>query len=110
VGWLLLFPVILIGSAAVASFAFVRLSSLRITSAGVEIRNFPQAPTVIPLAQIDRFIPAERVGMFSSLRPATAVLLLADGARVPVRAIGEPDAGYGVDALNHRLAALRPPT
>jgi hypothetical protein len=106
VGWLLLFPVVLIGSAAVASFAFVRLSSVRITNAGVEIRNFPQAPRVIPLARIDRFVPAERVGMFSSLRPATAVLLMTDGARVPVRAVSEPDAGYGVDALNQRLAVM----
>jgi hypothetical protein len=107
VGWLLLLPVILVGSAAVASFAFVRFSSLRITRAGVEIRNFPQAPKVIPLAEVDRFIPAERVGNFSSLRPATAVLLMTDGSSVPVRAVSEPDAGYGVDALNDRLVALR---
>jgi hypothetical protein len=108
VGWLLLFPVILIGSVALASFTFVRLSSLRITSSGVEIRNFPQAPKVIPLVQADRFIPTEPVGTFSGLRPATAVLVLTDGSRVPVRAVSEPDAGYGVDALNHRLAVLRP--
>ena len=107
-GWLLLLPVILIGSAAVASFAFVRMSSLRITSAGVEIRNFPQAPRSIPLAKVDRFVPAERVGTFSGLRPATAVLLLNDGSRVPVRAVSAPDAGYGVDALNRRIADLRP--
>jgi hypothetical protein len=106
-GWLVVFPLVLLGGAGLAAFAFVRLSSLRITSAGVEIRNYPQAPKVIPLAQIDRFVPAERVGAFASLRPATAVLLLTDGSRVPTRALGEPDAGYGIDALNQRLAALK---
>ena len=106
-GWLLLFPLVLLGAAGIAAFTFVRLSTLRITSTGVEIRNYPQAPKLIPLEEVDRFIPAERVGAFASLRPATAVLLLADGSRVPTRALGEPDAGYGVDALNERLAALR---
>jgi len=107
VGWLLLFPVILIGSAALASFVFVRLSTLRITPAAVEYRNYPQALKVIPFAQVDRFVAAERVGSFAFLRPATAVLLLVDGSRVSVRALGEPNAGYGIDALNARLAALR---
>jgi hypothetical protein len=108
VGWLLLLPVILIASAALASFVFVRFSSLRISGAGVEIRNFPQAPRVIPLALVDRFVPTEPVGAFAFLRPATAVLLVTDGSRVTVRAVSEPDAGYGVDALNDRLAEMRP--
>ena len=108
VGWLVLLPVILIGSAAVASFTFVHLSTLRITGAGVEIRNYPQAPKVIPLEAVDRFVAAERSGNFSGLRPATAVLILTDGTRVPVRALGEPEAGYGIEALNRRVAALRP--
>jgi hypothetical protein len=108
VGWLVLLPVILIGSAAVASFLFVRLSTLRITTAGVEIRNYPQAPKVVPLGAVDHFVPADRVGTFAFLRPATAVLLLQDGSRVPVRAVHEPEAGYGIDALNDRLAALQP--
>ena len=106
-GWLLLFPLVLLGGAALAAFAFVRMSTLRITTDGVEIRNYPQRPLVIPLAQVDRFVPAERVGNFASLRPTTAVLLLTDGSRVPTRALGEPEAGYGVDALNERLATLR---
>ena len=106
-GWLILLPVILIGSAAAASYASVRLSSLRITSAGVEIRNYPQPPRVIPLDRVDRFVPAERVGAFAFLRPQTAVLLLTDGTRSPVRQVGELQAGHGVDALNQRLAALR---
>jgi hypothetical protein len=107
VGWLILLPVILIGSAGAASYAFVNFSTLRITSAGVEIRNYPQAAKVIPLELVDRFVPAERVGNFAFLRPATAVLLLTDGTRTPVRKVSEPEAGYGVDALNQRLAALR---
>jgi hypothetical protein len=102
------FPLVLVGAAALAAFAFVRLSTVRITSEGVEIRNYPQAARMIPLAQADRFVPAERVGNFASLRPATAVLLLTDGSRVPTRALGDPEAGYGIDALNKRLAALRP--
>jgi hypothetical protein len=108
--WLIGLPIILIGSAALASFAFVRLSSLRITNAGVEIRNYPQALQVIPLEQAERFLATERVGIFASLRPETAALLLADGSRVPVRVLGTPDGIYGVDALNRRLAALRPGT
>jgi hypothetical protein len=108
VGWLILLPVILIGSAAAASYAFVSLSSLRITGEGVQIRNYPQPPKVIPLDRVDRFVATERVGNFAFLRPATAALLLTDGTRMPVRKVGEPEAGYGVDALNHRLAQVRP--
>jgi hypothetical protein len=107
VGWLLLFPVILIGATGVLSFVFVRLSTVRITGVGVEYRNYPQESKVVALAQVDRFVPAARVGMFSFLRPATAVLVLTDGSRVAVRALGEPEAGYGIDALNHRLDAVR---
>lgn len=91
----------------VASFLFVRLSTLRITAAGVEIRNYPQASKLVPLAQADHFVPAERAGTFSFLRPPTAVLVLTDSTRVTVRCIGEPEAGYGVEALNARLAVLR---
>jgi hypothetical protein len=108
VGWLVLLPVILIGSAALASFASVRYSSLRITSDAVEIRNFRQPPKVVPLADVDRFVPAEAFGAFSFLRPPTAVLVLTNGSRVTVRAVHEPKAGYGVEALNERVAALRP--
>jgi hypothetical protein len=107
VGWLLLFPLILIGAAVVASMTFVRLSTLRITSEGVEFRNYPQAAKLIPLVMVDRFVPPERVGNFSSLRPATVVLLLADGKRLAVRAVGAPDAGRGIEALNRRIATLR---
>jgi hypothetical protein len=106
-GWLILLPVILIGSAGLASIAFVRFSTLRITNTGVEIRNYPQAPKVIPLARVDHFIPAEPVGAFAFLRPATAVLLLSDGSRLAVRTLNEPDAGHGIEALNHRLADMR---
>ena len=104
---LVVLPLVLIGSAALAAFAFVRMSSLRISSTAVEIRNYPQAARTIPLNLVDRFVPAERVGFFSSLRPATAVLLLTDGSRVPARAMVEPEAGYGIEALNRRIAALR---
>jgi hypothetical protein len=107
-GWLVVFPIVLVAAAALASFVFVRLSTLRISDDGVEIRNYPQAPKAVPLAEVDRFVPAERVGMFSGLRPATAVLVLTDGRRVPVRSLGEPEAGYGIEALNQRLAKLRP--
>jgi hypothetical protein len=103
-------PLILIGSAALAAFVFVRFSSLRITSAGVEIRNFPQAPKVIPLEQADRFVTTEVTGIFARLRPATAALVLTDGSRLPVRVLGESSGAYGVEALNHRLAAMRPGT
>lgn len=108
-GWLVVFPLVLVGGAVLASVVFVRLSTLRLTSTGVEIRNYPQTTRVIPLAEVDRFVPAERFGTFASLRPATAVLILTDGTRVPVRSLGEPEAGYGVEALNSRVAALRGP-
>ena len=101
-------PVVLIGAAALAAVMSVRRSSLRITSAGVEIRNYPQAPKLIPLAQVGYFEATTPVGNFSSLRPATAVLVLTDGSRVPVRRITAPDAGYGIDALNERVELLRP--
>jgi hypothetical protein len=85
----------------------VRRSSLRITSAGVEIRNYPQAPKLIPLVQVGHFEATPRVGNFSSLRPATAVLVLTDGSRVPVRTLTAPDAGHGIDALNQRVESIR---
>ena len=106
-GWLLLFPAILIGSAGVAAFGFVRFSTLRVSSAGVEIRNYPQAARVIPLARVERFVATEPSGSFKSLRPETGALVLTDGTRVPVRKLHDPEAGYGVDALNDRLTALR---
>ena len=105
--FLLLFPFVLVVAAAVAAFVFVRLSHVRITSAGVEIRNFPQAVKLVPLDRVDRFVATERAGNFKSLRPRTATLLLTDGARVPVRTLSEGDGAYGVDALNRRVDELR---
>jgi len=102
-----LIPVVLVGGAAVAAFVSIQGSSLRITAAGVEIHNYRQAPTTIPLPQVDHFEPTPSVGYLSSLRPATAVLVLTDGRRLPVRRITAPDAGRGVDALNSRVEALR---
>jgi hypothetical protein len=106
VGWLVVFPVILIAGAALVSWLFVRRSSVRITSEGVEIRNYPQDIKVVPLDAVDRFVETERSGTFKSLRPATATLVLLDGTRVPVRSLGD-GAVFGVDALNDRVAALR---
>jgi hypothetical protein len=107
VGLVLLLPFIFAGIAAVVSIVFVRLSTLRITSAGVEIRNYPQAPKLIPLDQVAQFEPTPNVGNLSFLRPRTAALVLKDGSRVPVRTIASPDAGHGVDALNKRVESLR---
>ena len=47
--WLVTVPLVLIAGAAVASFLFVRMSTLHITSTTVEIRNYPQATQTIPL-------------------------------------------------------------
>ena len=104
---LLLLPLVLMGGAALAAFVCVRRSYLRIASNGVEVRNYPQAPRLVPIAQVERFEAAVRGGNFASVRPATAVLVLTDGSRLPVRRIEAPDAGHGVDALNERIAQLR---
>jgi hypothetical protein len=103
----LLFPFALVLVAALATLVVVVRSSLRITSGGVEVRNYPQAPKLIPLAQVDHFEDAPRVGNLSSLRPRTAVLVLTDGSRVAVRKVSAPDAGVGVDGLNQRVDSLR---
>jgi len=100
-------PLVVIGIAAVAAIVSVRCSSLRITSDGVEVRNYPQAPKLVPLSQVERFEATVRAGNFASIRPATAVLLLTDGSRLPVRRIEARDAGYGVEALNARITELR---
>lgn len=100
-------PLALIGAAAIAAFLSVRLSSLRITRDGVEIHNAWQAPTVVPLAAVLRFEEAERVGMFSFVRPKTGVLVVDDGTRLAVRVLADPEAGIGVDALNARVESLR---
>ena len=104
---LILLPLVALAAAAVLAFVSVRRSTLRITADGVEYRNYPQATQVVPLAQVRRFEDTVAVGNFSGLRPATAVLVLIDGSRLPVRSITAPDAGTGVDALNARVAALR---
>jgi hypothetical protein len=100
-------PFVVIGIAALAAIICVRCSSLRITSAGVEVRNYPQTPKLVPLSQVERFEATVPVGNFASLRPATAALVLTDGSRLPVRRIEARDAGYGIDALNARITQLR---
>lgn len=103
----LLMPLVVIGIAAIAAIVSVRFSSLRITTAGVEVRNYPQAPKLVPLSQVERFEATVRAGNFKSLRPPTAVLVLTDGSRLPVRRIDARDAGHGVEALNARVTQLR---
>ena len=100
-------PVALVVVVALLAFVFVRRSTLQITSAGVEIRNYPQPPKLIPLPQVGHFEATPRHGNLASARPATAVLVLTDGSRLPVRKISAPDAGTGVDALNRRIESLR---
>ena len=104
---LVLLPVVLLVAAAVAALVSVRRSTIRITTQGVEIRNYPQATRVVPLADALRFEPTIASGNLASTRPKTAVLVLADGTRLPVRSLTEPDAGYGVEALNARLETVR---
>ena len=103
----LLLPFILAGVVAVVAIVFTRLSTLRITNAGVEVRNYPQAPRLIPLDEVAQFEETPKVGNMAFVRPKTAVLVLRDGTRVPVRTVASPDAGIGVDALNKRIASLR---
>ncbi|MGZ4677409.1 MAG: hypothetical protein ACXVJ7_17305 [Acidimicrobiia bacterium] len=104
---LIVVPAALIAAAAVLAFVSVARSSLRITSAGVEIHNHRQEPEHFPLARVDRFEPTPPVGFLSSLQPRTAVLVLTDGTRHVVRSVSDPDAGSGIPALNARLDALR---
>ncbi len=100
-------PVVLVVLVAILAAVFVGGSSLRITSAGVEIRNYPQPAKLIPLAQVRHFEATPRVGNLASVRPATAALVCTDGSRLPVRSIKAPDAGIGIDALNRRVESLR---
>ncbi len=103
----LLAPFALVVLAALAAFVVVGRSSLAITDAGVAIRNYPQAPVLVPLARVGRFEATPRAGNLSGVRPATAVLVLIDGSRLPVRKVNAPAAGRGVDALNARVEFLR---
>ena len=100
-------PLLVLAAVAVLAFVSVRNSTLRITADGVEYRNYPQATQTVTLGRVVRFEDAEAVGNFSSLRPATAVLVLTDGSRLPIRSLTDPEAGTGVDALNARVRALR---
>jgi hypothetical protein len=106
-GVVLMLPIVFVVVAAIAAVVCVRMSSLRITTAGVEIHNYPQAAKTIPLAQVDHFEATTATGNFKSLRPKTAALVLTDGSRLPVRTIAAPDAGFGVIALNKRVETLR---
>jgi hypothetical protein len=107
VSWLVVFPALLIFAVAVAAFVSVSMSTLCMTDAGVELRNFPQEQQVVPLDQVQRFVETERVGVIAKLRPVTGAIVLVDGTRVPVRKLRDWSGAYGVDALNERLAALR---
>ena len=100
-------PVALILAAAIAAVVSVRGSWLRISTVGVEFRNYPQPAKLVPLAQVDRFEATPKAGNFSSLRPRTGVLVLTDGTRMPVRRMAAPDAGVGAEALNVRVDVLR---
>ena len=104
---LVLLPVVLLAAAAIAALVSIRRSTVRITPEGVEIRNYPQAPRVVSLTEALRFELSVPTGNLASTRPKTAVLVLVDGQRIAVRSLSEPDAGYGVEALNARLEQLR---
>jgi hypothetical protein len=104
---LVLLPIVLVVVAAVAAVVVKRHSTLRITLAAVEFRNYPQPPRSIPLAEVVAFDEPTRVGFLASLRPGTAVLVLTDGSRVPLRTDIDQEAGSGVDALNARLGWAR---
>lgn len=103
----LLLPVAVVFVIALIAAVAVGRSTLRVTRAGVEIRNYPQPPKLVPLERVERFEATPRVGNFASLRPATAVLVLTDGSRLPVRKPADPEAGHGVDALNRFVDSLR---
>ena len=104
---LVVLPVAFLAAAAVAAMVSVRRSSIRITADGVAFRNYPQPERSIPLDQVRRFEAEVPTGNFPSVRPRTGVLVLTDGSRLAVRSITDPDAGHGVDALNHRVELLR---
>ena len=104
---LVLLPVAFLAAAAVAAMVSVRRSSLRITATGVEFRNYPQPEKTVPLELVARFEPTAPSGNLPSVRPATGVLVLTDGSRLPIRCISEPEAGHGIDALNARVELLR---
>ena len=104
---LVLLPVAVLLTAAGAALVSVRRSSVRITAAGVEFRNYPQTAKLIPLAQVARFEAPVSVGNFASVRPQTGVLVLTDGSRLAVRSLSEPEAGHGIDALNARVESFR---
>ncbi len=104
---MILLPLALVAAAALAALISIRNSSLRLTPNGVEIHNHRQPPQSIPLDRVVGFEPPPPIGWLSSIRPQTAILVLTDGSRLPVRSIRDPEAGQGIDALNQRLDALR---
>jgi hypothetical protein len=104
-----LLPVVLVAIVAVWAMLTIRRSTLRVTAAGVEFRNYPQPVQSFPLDRVACFDEPTRVGFLSSLQPRTCVLVLRDGTRLAVRSTFAPEAGHGVDALNERLARLRRP-
>jgi hypothetical protein len=107
VGILVLLPFVLLAVVAIVAVRTVRRSSIHITETGVEYRNYPDPVRVVPLAAVAHFDEPTRVGFLASVRPGTAVLVLTDGTRVPLRCNTDPAAGVGVDALNDRLERVR---
>jgi hypothetical protein len=104
---LLVLPLVLIGAALAAASVSIARSSVRITAEGVTVRNYPQPPTTVPLDRVAGFEPQVATGTMTIVRPHTAVLVLTDGTRIPVRRLSEPEAGRGVDAFNARVRQLR---
>src|SRR3954451_1747249 len=66
---LVLLPVLVLVVVAVLALVSVGQSSLHLTPAGVEFRNYPQPARVIPLAEVARFEDTVPTGNFPSLRP-----------------------------------------
>ncbi len=104
---LVLLPVVVLVVVAVLALVSVGRSSLHITAAGVEFRNYPQPTRAIPLAEVARFEDAVATGNLPSVKPRTGVLVLTDGTRLAVRSLRDPAVGIGIGALNARLEALR---
>lgn len=104
---LVVLPLLVVGLAALAATVTVTGSRLELTQAGVLVRNYPQPAVTYPLDRVVRFEPVAATGTMTFVRPRTAVLVLADGTRVPVRRPRADGAGIGVPALNARLEQLR---
>jgi hypothetical protein len=106
-GELIVIPIALLAAYLVSPAFLARLSAFELDEEGARVRNFPWRTQAVPLSAIDRLDRAEHRRVWINEPRASTVLLLLDGSRLRVRALGDADERSDFIQFNNRLEELR---